>query len=452
MGRLHTIDVLLALSEEEGAAGDWAQARLALEAPDRVTRFPGLSALPDVPLAAGWPAMHAHLITALRRERDPMLAMAASTLALMGQAPLAAADFGEDLRALLQSDGSDVDMWLALALALLGQARLPDLRAVDRGESALRELVLPVVALRVGESLLQVEALVPEVATAIKRRSDESPGLLSAVLNHLGVPVAAAPFPSAREAAAAGALAAGGTPREITIQGGKLRQSQGWVRGLLEGVSGAGAALLREAFREDPHPSWGYEMIAAAGWLSAYTEGDPMSDVVSRFAGVRPDRLAAARRAWRTEDREAVTEALRLRADPAIALVALSGVRGDAELAQVLVEATVGRRALDIRSLAAASVAAWHHPDLVPALLRDAHTRPLALMVAEWAPTEEVTEALLELPTPQNPDSRAQFARTLAAMGDPTTIPRLRGLFADDHDGVLGGERDLVRGLLGVEV
>ncbi|MBN2797912.1 MAG: hypothetical protein JXX28_02080 [Deltaproteobacteria bacterium] len=449
---LHDLDVLLALSEDSGEARAWALARLALAAPHKVRAFPAESSLPDIPQMAGWPGMAEQLLAAMRATPNVRLAQAIATLGSYGHLPTQTFTYAADLRALLREDGGPEDLWLILALAQMGEVLLPDLRIADASRDPLREVVLPVAALRVAETLGQLEVAVPEIAAALRRQADDDPGLLGLVLVNLGVPAGQIALPSPREAAIAGALAAGGEPREIRVQGSKKRQAQGWVRGLLAETPGAAAALLREAFREDPPEGWGVGLVAAAGWLAAYQATDPLTDVRLHFAGTDVRTLAAARRAVRPEHRDQLLEDLRTRPDPALGVLAQPLLRGDEELSGAVLDLVMVRRSLDMRALSAACVAAWHCPDRIPDLLRDERTQPLALMVAEWVPTLEVLEALLELPTPAEPSSREQYARTLASMGDPAALPVLQALFAEDRDGSLDAIRDLTRGLLRVDV
>ena len=93
-------------------------------------------------------------------------------------------------------------------------------------------------------------------------------------------------------------------------------------------------------------------------------------------------------------------------------------------------------------------------PDRIPALLRshDARKRILGLLCAEWVPSTETLEALLEIPVPTEDQLRVQYARCLAAMGDPATLDLLAALRSGDEAGLLDEPMHLAEALLHVKI
>ena len=152
-----------------------------------------------------------------------------------------------------------------------------------------------------------------------------------------------------------------------------------------------------------------------------------MQDVLWRDGDADGARLSAARRqvgpGLRAEVRTALEEA-----DPAVAGVLAVPIL-DPELARLLVGRFLQRRSPDLRLQALTTVAvARHLPDRVPDLLAHRASRDHGLVLAEHVPTVEVLEALLALPVPADAAPRAQYARCLAAMGEPAALPVLRAL------------------------
>lgn len=448
---LHSIETLSALADGEGLSATWARGRLALQAPEHLRHFPWADGLYDPAVAAGPPELVDLLVRDLGRTRPcpEGLASGAWYLASYGLLPADPEPLGAALRGALARDGSAADLWLVHGLAGLGLATPDDLVIAARHEGELRLEVLPVVALRVAASMGQADDAADEVARSLRAVLDDHPGLLASVLVDLGAPAQRIQLPSddPAEAARLGALAAGAELPVIRIRGSRRRRTQQWVQALLHDVPGPAAALLRAAFQADPPPAWGLSMVATAAWLALRRPEDPLEDVRYRFAGVDGPALSAARRSVHPGLAEDLGHQIRQVPDPALSILALPLVPDHPDLARDVVEAFAVQRILDLRSEAAAAAAAWH-TDRLPHLLADPSAAGLALMLAEWVPSEEVLTALLELDPPQDEALAVQYATTLAAMGDAAALEPLSSVLASIPDELATLPRLLVRELL----
>jgi hypothetical protein len=425
---------------------------LAIVAPDRFHLFPATVDTLDEVFAAGPPLLVPTLIEALATH-DPCptgLAASAAALGAFGGLPEDRSALLAALRGALREDGAEADLWLAHAMASLGGADAGVLRAADRVEGPDRIWLLPSIVLATADKAGALPEAAREVAAALMAARE--PGVLYAVLSALGIPTGpdVSRTEKVKTAATLGAAAAAAEPPRLrSRKGSRKRRIQGAVQELLEGVEGPAAALLRALHEERGDARWGLMPVAVAAWLAAFTEADPIGDVLLRQGGADPDRLSRARASTTAEHRPAIVTALAQGGDTAAGVIAMPLVNeGDPELAGAVVDLLLGSAGADVRTDALASAAAWHCADRVPELIGDRATRDLGLLMAEWTPTEEVLRALLELPVPADRDPRIQYAQSLAAMGDPATIPVLAALLAVDESDDLDWARALAESIL----
>ena len=108
--------------------------------------------------------------------------------------------------------------------------------------------------------------------------------------------------------------------------------------------------------------------------------------------------------------------------------------------------ATLQRPPLTWEVLAAKS--AWSTAQLVPQLIKRRDTRSLGLLMAEWAPTEEVLEILLRMQVPRDPDQKLQYGCALAAMGDTSVVQNVAALTQGEGGGGFRHAMALIQDLL----
>lgn len=463
---LHTPDVYASLAEgPPGPARDWGTTRLALAAPERFVTLPDDERCHDVLLAAGPPNVTDAVIDALRSRRPAPagLANCASAVGMYGLLPAEPSAWAEALRGALRGDGAESDVWIAYALAQIGVCDATTLGAAARAEGAHAEWVLPVVVLRVAEAMGELTAAAREVAAELRRTYDRDPHRLLAILTALGVPIGplAMRYESVEEALDMGARFAGAEPSPVRLPpGSQKRRQQAAVRAVLDGVAGPAAALLREVYTQEPRHEWGLWPVAIAGWLRGRAAPraavDVVRDVIFHGVGSDPASLSAARRAVRPEHAADLRRALHEHAEVSDAVLAVTLVRRghDDGLADAVLHAHGGNADADVRTAALAVVAGFHRPDALPPLIRsdDRGRKLLGLVCAEWVPTQEVLEALLETPVPADARLAAQYARCLAAMADPAIVPVLEPLVAADEEGRFAEARALAEQVLGVGI
>jgi hypothetical protein len=469
---LHDVEVFASLADgEPGPAQDWGTTRLALAAPDRYRTFPRDERCHDVLLAAGAPRLLPSILEALatRRPCTSGLANAASALGMYGQLPEDTAPLAEAMRGALRDDGDEADVWLGYGLSMIGAADERVLVAVAKNRGLHSDWVLPIVVLRVAERAGALPEAAAEIAADVHRRSERDLHRLFELLMVLGVPVGALRhrYDTIEEAVEMGSHLGHAHAPTIKVPPGSVRRrQQHWVRGLLEGVPGPAAALLREVYTRDPRPEWGLWPLAVAAWLRGQAKDDVshagvdvLHDVMHHFAGGDTRLLSAARRAVNPGLRDALLEATHNYPDLPIAMLAVELVRRssaapDTELASAILHMHGGNPDANVRTAALAVVAGWHHPDAIPGYLKheDLARRVLGLVCSEWTPTAEVMQALLEMPVPVDPVLQLQYARSLASMGDQAVLPVLEALIRQDTAGALAEPKALAEELLHVAI
>ena len=286
---LHTDDVYASLAEgEPGRARDWGTTHLALSAPDRFSAFPDDERCHDVVLAAGPPGLVASLIDALKRRRPcpSGLGNACAALGTYGDIPEDPSALVAAIRDAMRKDGDEADLWLAYALSTLGAADVDALRAAATlTDSPHSAWILPIVILRVAESMGALDDAAAEVARDLASAGDD-PHRLIALLMAMGapLPLLAAPQDELDAAVAFGSACADEDPRPLKLPpGSKKRRQQHAVRVLLDGIPGPMAALLRAVGAGEQRHEWGLWPVAIAAWLeaSARTPGvDPVTRVL----------------------------------------------------------------------------------------------------------------------------------------------------------------------------
>lgn len=457
---LHDPAVLHALSEGEPCpARDWAYARLALHEPEAFHTLPDDELAADVCMAVAPPGLCPALERALSRGPcSPQLASAVATLGSYGALPLEPDALADAVRAAMSGDGVPADLWLAVALRSLDRLTAADLAAAARVASPDRSWALPTLVLAVAEQAGRTEEAAAEVAGQLGADLSRDPAALFGLLGALGTPTfPIAPRAEPADAAAFGAEQVQGTiDVEVRARGSRRRRLQQWVLALLEGVAGPAPAVLRALSRADAlhHAAF----VASAAWLRAAAEAPPadeLSWVLDRWGGHDDARLSAARRALTPEASPRVTAALdrALPGDPVVALVPpLLRAQSGAELAAGAIALYARAPVAELRPETVACVAAALHPDTVPPLLSDAHTRSAALVLARWTQTEEVLSALLSLPLPARPEDRISLAWALAAAGDAAAIGPLQQVAQADEPDVHAGALALAGSLLGTRL
>ncbi len=456
---LHADEALESLANgPAGIARDWATSRLALQAPDRFRVFPAGDDVWDVVLAAGPPRLIPALAGALREDGDVSLGLAASVagMAAFGVLPEDPAALAGAIRDSMGNPGAS-DLWLAFALAQLGEADGKALAAAAAVRDADADWLLPIVVLHVAGKTGAADDAAREIARGIAPKLSADPALLGAILGGLGVPMALGSeeaYPELREPEGAvdfGAyLANGSVPEMPAIKGSRRRRVSAWMAALLDGRDHPAAALLRALYADDANLDWGMWPLTTAAWLAAYDPQDPIEDVFNRNAGGDGTRLSEARRLASSVEPAAIADNLQTHGNTSTAVVAMPLLaNGEApELADAVIQHLVDG-ARNGRAVALATAAAWSRADRVPELISNRATRDLGLLLAEWVPTEEVLVALLELEVPADPDARLLYARSLALMGDQAAMPHLATLLEHDADGSLAEAGVLAQGILG---
>jgi hypothetical protein len=205
------------------------------------------------------------------------------------------------------------------------------------------------------------------------------------------------------------------------------------------------AALLREAVKITGTGIWTNWAVAIATWLVCFEPADPVEDVLVHLAASNGTVLSQAREQVKHPK---VQRILKQISDGHLGAAVLSQAIGDQRIAKTIVQyvATLQRPGLTWEVLAAKS--AWEAADLVPILIRRRDTRSLGLLMAEWAPTEEVLAILLKMKVPNDPDQKLQYGCALAAMGDTSAIPTLTALTRDEGGGGFRHAMALLKDLL----
>ena len=449
---LHEVDTLVSLADTEpGPVRDWATARIAVRAPERYRHAPSGDLVHDVIVAARPPALVSSFIDALAEPPSSGLAQAIAMLGRYGALPADPAALIEALAAAQVGDGREADLWLAWALAELGDISTEAVRHAAAAESGDQSWVLPAILVRHAHQRDGLTDLLPQLAAGLAPKRGEDPGTLAAVLGALGAPVDLPLTRSRdpREVAERAARRAGGDLPAITVpKGSRRRRALAWVQALAEGSSHPASHLLAAtASKATDLDSWWNWAVTVATWLRVYEPGDPITDVLEHHAGVRPDVLTAARDAVGPSHAPAVAEALETRSDLGVALLALDLLPEHPTLGDPLIGAIGANTSLSHQVVTAA--AAWHAQALVPGFLATDRLLHVGLTLAEWCPTEPVLEALLGLPEQSDPLLRTTQAAALAAMGDRAVLPRLAPMLAEDTTGALQSIRDLVEALFG---
>lgn len=450
MTALHTTEVLRSIAEGgPGPARDWANARLAIATPGPIPYLPSDTPGRMATLMAGPIGLTNLLLDALAVDTSEAPARAAVHAGQVGLLPEDPGPLASSLRRGMGA-GSPRDLWSALALASIDEVDAGALNAAARGAPLDPDGVwaLPVLVLNRSSSPETVDAVAAELAPAL----DNAPRNLWGLVSWLGGP----PFPDAEDldpddAATLGVTAAGAVPPRVAARGSRRVRGQRWIERLLDGVAGPLPQLLRALYarRLDPPAP----IVALAGWLAHPIDAlPPLGQVLERRGGYRSAILTAARRAVQPADADAIAGALRDRPVVGGAGALACALRHDTSaphLAETIIDRILAEHTDDPTLELAAFVLAARVPDRVRALLRDRETRGVGLALAEWVPTEEILEVLLELPLPSQPAMRARHAWTLASMGDTAAIPALRDLAALGED-PLEGPLALASSLLGV--
>jgi hypothetical protein len=458
---LHEVDIFQDLADgEPGRARDWGTTRLALAAPERYAVLPEDERCHDIVLAAGPERIVASVIEALRDRRPCTagLANAAAAVSAYGLVPEDTEPLAEAVRAAMRNDGDEADVWLAFALTLLQAADPAALSAAAKVEGPVNDWLLPLLVLQVADRAGALEEAAKEVAADVRRGS---PYRLIGLLDRMGAPIASLMFgySDLEEAVKLGAaLAHAEAPKLKYPPGSAKRRAQFAVKSMLIGVPGSAAALLRALYEQDPRPEWGLVPVAVAAWLGARSvggHGDVLHDVIFHAGGGDAKLLSEARRTVTEPYADALVTAISEK-EVTAGVVAMGLLRrtGNPSLARALVDLHGGDVEAPLRVVAMSCVAAWHVPDDVPALLRseDPAKRTAGLVVAEWVPTQEVLEALLQTPVPADPALRLQYARDLASMGDAAVVPTMEALVREDESGELDEARALAEEVLRISL
>lgn len=459
---LHDVEIYTALAaENSGLARDWATTRLALYAPDRYRVFPEWSRCHDVLMASGPDNLVPSLIEALGRRPVPTaVANAAASIGQYGLIPEDVGPLADAMKAGIQKDGSEADLWLAYGLSAIGRADRTALVAAAKAKGEDASWALPIVLLRVAEAAGALDEAAAEVARELEANKQQEPGRVLAILAAMGAPLGAFArrIDDVDKAIELGAAMAHQHPSKRKLpQGGQRRRHQAAVGVLLEGVPGPAAALLRAVYRYEPHPSWHLWLLSMASWLEAkarhggHDHGDWLHDLLHHGGASDPFAVSKGRRDVQLADKPALLEALGHHPDAPAGVLAAELVRRthDPALARGLFSLHGGDPDADVRSVAFACFGAANVPDQVPPLLGspDPADRILGLVVAEWVPSAEVLQALLATPVPARADARKQYAWALAAMADAAVIPHLEALKKQDGD-ALAAPIELAEALL----
>ena len=422
---LHSIDELASVANgPPGPGRDWASARLAIIAPERFHYFPTGDLVHDIILAANPPQLIPALCTALRESSPPSSGLA-SAAAMLGTYGVIPDDPSEVLQAIDQAfsgSGSPADLWLATASANLGRLVPAHLSAANKVHSADREWLLPGLVLRYAEPGQSRTLAAKEIVKGIYRQIQQSPGPLAAILSTLGCPTR---FETSRywepqEAADYGANIAGGEAPQLTPpRGSRKRQAQWWVQATLEGNESPAAVLLKEAVRSTGTGIWTNWAVAVATWLKVFQPSEPVNDVMEHLAEANGVILSQARNSVKHNKVQMI---LKMIPDGHLGCAILALGIKDKRIPEVIINyvSTLQRPGLAWEVLAARH--AWSVADSIPGLIKRRDTRSLGLLMAEWAPTEEVLEVLLRMKVPGDPDQKLQLGCALAASGDASAV------------------------------
>lgn len=448
---LHSPDELEAIANGPiGPGRDWATARLAIMAPERFSHFPTGDLIHDVILAANPPKLIPALCTALQTDQTPTtgLAQAAAMLGTYGVVPKDIAPVVSAIDAAIDGNGNEADLWLATAAANLGVLNPIHLAAANRVHSPDREWLLPGLVLQFADSPSSRELAAREIVKGIFKQIQQAPGPLAAILSTLGCPTdfECSRYWSPKEAADYGATIAGGSAPDLNPpKGSRKRQAQWWVQATLESVDTPAAALLREAVKSTGTGIWTNWAVAIATWLVVFEPEDPVEDVMTRLAGANGTVLSHARR---QVTHNKVQRILKLIKSGHLGAAMISQSIKDRRISGTIVNhvATLQRPPLTWEVLAAKS--AWSTAQLVPQLIKRRDTRSLGLLMAEWAPTEEVLEILLRMQAPRDPDQKLQYGCALAAMGDTSVVQNVAALTQGEGGGGFRHAMALIQDLL----
>lgn len=451
---LHDLDVLHDLaSGPPGIARDWANVRLALRAPSRVTGLPEDPYDAALVMVAGAPAAAGAVRAGLRgAETTAQAAIRAEQLSAFALVPDASEDWVEALGHAIVGDGRVADLYLTQLLADFGALDGRALSAASRVSSLDATVALPALVVRFATPQGQGDAAAEAVVAQLKAKGSK-PSVAVNVLALLGVPHL---LPSAADergvveqiAAWMGAPA----PEARAGKGAARRRAQKWVRQLLEGVEGEAASMARAlsaAELGDPTV-----LVASAAWIRLRTDGAaPLDAVLDQHAGEDRRLLSAARRAVSADDDARIRRAL---ADPLLELCPPSLLVADRTVQDVaphwlddLLERYVRHPNIDLRSDMVTTLVFGRVPDRVAQLLGDRSTRTVALLFARLAGTEAVLAALLDMPVPGDGDERELYVQALAEMADPSVLPVLRRLADSDGSKAVQDAWALANALLG---
>ena len=441
---LHDIDVLRSLSEgPEGLARDWANLGLAVRAPDLVQALPDDAYDAAMVMTAGAPACQAEVRRRLRGpDTSDLTAVMCEQLSSFGLSPVGDEGFATAVREAIRGDGAVRDLYLCQLLADTGFLDGDSLAAASKVTHDDALVGLPALVVRFATARgAGAEAAAAVVAELAGKAVAGQPHFASNLLALGGVPHLHVDGADDREIARKVAELMGrDDPPTVRAKGAPRRRAQRWVRELCGDLDHPGAHLLGAlATRELGDPAtW----LAAAVWLHGRDlDRAPASAVLHEFAGEDRSLLAQARAALRSgevdpeEAEEATLSAIACHAlelCPASLFVAdLAPVAGAKPqwLDQVL-DRYRRSPGTDVRHDLVTTLQFARSPDRVAQLLADRSTRSAALLFARLTPTEEVLEALLEMPVPGDEYERVLYAQALAEMGTPATASALVALRA----------------------
>ncbi len=436
MGALHGPEALRALSEaEDVAVSSWARARLVLVFGE-VAGMPALLGDAEPVLASGADGVLEALVARIRggdASADTMCA--AEAVRACG---IPDADVVDALASVAPID-PEAAMWRTITLARAGRPDPAGLAVAANVRAPHDGWPLATAVLWVAHHLGDLEGVADAVARGIRTED-----LWPAVHALGGAPLPSRSVDPAEDVRLGRAVACGDGGALVRFgKGGRQRRLSAVVQGVLDGVPGPAAALLRamaRAGRLGVDEAW---CATTAGWLSAFRPGDdPVGDVIERAGAAWPGLLGVARAGVVPEDRDRLIAALVDQADAAPLVLPIL----DDELVAHLFERVY--RAPDLRTVAVAAVAAARRPEaLVPYLERGPSAGTLAL--AAFSPHEDVLIRLLTT-TSITPETRAGWAWALGSMGDPAAYAMLEGLSERDDDPALRDALQLCGRILGL--
>lgn len=454
---LHDSDALRALAEgPAGPARDWACVHLAARGVD--------AGLPDDPeaaavaLAAGAsPDPIRARLPAPGRAAGASLAPLLVSVARMGALPADGGPWLEPLAAAVRGRGSPSDAAVAFLLSALGHHDPAVVAAAARVEEGPTVGLLPAVVLSFAAARgADLAALAASIAAPLAARAARHSPLLSEALAGLGVPrVLPERVPTTLEQALfVGGTLAGvdETPPVSPGRGAARRRMQQAAAELLDGLPGPAPALVRALLRHDAADTGA--LLAAATWLRAAPETDPLAAVLDHGAGEAPAVLAAAAAGRPDPATLNVSLAVAFQADPPPAILAARALARGSPDRDLLVSGFEARAvaALDEPRLQAAlAVAVARDPGPVLRWLAIPGLRGLGLYHARHTAHEEVLTALLdEASAPENPAHAGLLASALAAQGDAAALRALERLEADAGDDRFDADLARARSILGV--